>query len=45
VNATLRGVPLGIIGLRKSGAIDVRVKAEFATQRLEEEHPLRVVGV
>jgi len=39
VNTTVRLIPLwpeGIGGRRRSGAIDVRLEAEFATHRFEE---------
>ena len=39
LDAALRGIPLRIIRMRGSRAIDVRAKAELAAQRLE-EHPL-----
>ena len=38
------GVTLGVIGLRRGGAADVRAKAELPSQRFEEECPLQVIG-
>jgi hypothetical protein len=43
-DAALRGIPLGVSGLRWSRAIDVLAHPEFAAQRLEEERHFELLG-